>query len=713
MRFLNFNNKLFLVEQVVASLETKVTASNINHVLIYDRSYSMYRELSRLGADVLEKVKELPVGDTITLGWFSGEGQFNFILKGYKISGDNDFKVLEKAINANLSPVGCTCFSEILAGTDQVVQDLSAISNTFSLTFFTDGYPVVSNYRSEIDSIQKAVKLIEGKIASSLFVGYGNYYNKSLMATMANGLGGSLVHCSSLLEYKNSLAEFMTGAAESNPKVNVTLGMDNQKGDLVFGIRNHDISSYAVVDGGNISFAPKKTGSSSIFVLTKCAPANSEEVEISKTTLTARDPLIKGAYAASYLLTQTAKSDVALEILGSLGDRALIDSVNNAFTLAEYGKTENKIKRAVTHPTYGRFTEGRDTNYLPAKDAFCVLDVMDILLADEESYFLPYHKDFKYRRIGPSAKPKNEYPKFHPDLESQCAFSSLVWNKTKLNLSILAKIKGSVEFKEGYAEQGFQKNFPSFVYRNYALVKDGFLNVNKIPVKLSASTKRILDEKGLLEGGLLCLDKLPVINRTIAEGKTSAKEMCKTAYQEIKLQADLKALKFKREEIEPKKDSLKNDFFTDEQINFLATKGIGKNGFSPEMEKPEVKDFYHAKEFQIKIKGLSSLPSITAVREKVTNGKKLTASATLVQEGLGLFTHYQSKPKKVQLSEIDSMIEERQKKLFGLRQSLQRTKFAILLASKWFDEFDTREDCKLEVDGNQFTFGVREVKVNI
>ena len=714
MRYLSFNDNLFLIEKNIPQSSNKNIINDVtNHIFIYDRSYSMFNELKKLGSDLIERIKQLPTGDTVTLGWFSGKGRFNFILKGFKVNDSRDFKILEDTIRENLKPIGLTCFSEVLEETYQIVKDLSPISKLFSLTFFTDGYPVVPDYYKEIDSIENAIKRVEGDIAASLFVGYGNYYNKNLMSKMASDMGGSLVHCGSLLECRAALEGFIESVSESNPKMEIEVG---DKSELVFNISKQSINSYAVKDRGTILFTPNKKGRSSIFILSKSRPAKAEEIEISQTTLSDRDPLIKAAYAASYLLTQRSKSDVALEILGCLGDKALIDSISNAFTIEEYGKAENKIKRAVTHPTYGRFTEGRDTNYLPAKDAFCVLDVLDILLADKESYFLPYHEEFKYRRIGPSAKQKDEYPKFHPDLNAECSFSSLVWNKSKLNLSVLARIKGNVEFKEGYAAHGFQKYFPSFVYRNYTIIKDGILNINKIPVKLSASTKKILAKKNILEDSgstdIICLGKLPVINQIIAEGNTSAKSMCKAALEEINLQAELKALKYKRDEIEPKKDSLKNELFTKEQVDFLATKGIGKNGFSPQMEKPDYTDYYYAKEFQVKIKGLSSLPSIKSVKEKVEQGKNLTASAALVQKGLSIFNG-QGKAKKIQLSEIDTMIEERQSKLLKLRQEMQRTKFAILLASKWFDEFESRKDCQMTVDGNHFTFGIREVKINV
>lgn len=720
MRFLNLGD-LCLVEQPVKSKSKKTKANvqqtNVNHILIYDRSYSMFHELKQLGDDLVEKIKELPPGDSVTLGWFSGETQFNFILKGFKITDKKDFGVLEKTIKANISPVGCTCFSEILTNTNQVIKDLSALSTDFSLTFFTDGYPVVSNYEKEISQIKEAIDSIEGRVASGLFVGYGNYYNKNLMTEMSNRLGGSLIHCSSLPEYKTNLGEFMTQASENGSKVTVKLETDTKKSDLVFGIKNQVIAAYNVASDNTVSFSPKKTGDSFVYILTKQRPSAAKPVSLNRDFIESSDRLIKAAYASTLLLTQKAKSDVALEVLGRLGDKALIDRVNNAFTLEEYGKAEAYIKRAVTDRNY-RLIDGCDISYLPPKDAFCVLDAIDILLQDEESFFYPNHKEFAYKRVGVEAKQLESYPTFTPDYTVACPFSSLTWNKTKLNLSITTKIPGTIEFKEGYAEQGFQKNMPTFIHRNYAIIKDGFLNVGRIPVKLSSATlsefkKRRLIERGVDDVNLLCLERLPVINRSIADGKTSAKELCRIAYKEVVLQAELKALKFLRNEIEPASDAIKNDFLSSGQIEYLAENGITKNGFSPKYKPRESVDSYPAKEFNIKIKGLSSLPDIKTVREKLKSGKHLTASAQLIHDGLRVFTFTNDKPARVKLVVLDEYIQQRKKDLFKLRKDLQRTKFSVLLASKWFDEFDSRDNCTLEVDGNHFTLEVREVNVPI
>ena len=93
-------------------------------------------------------------------------------------------------------------------------------------------------------------------------------------------------------------------------------------------------------------------------------------------------------------------------------------------------------------------------------------------------------------------------------------------------------------------------------------------------------------------------------------------------------------------------------------------------------------------------------------------GKKLTVTGALVNEGLVLAESAKGSD-KVKLAILDDLIQYKNHELFKNRKHIQRTKFAILLASKWFDEFDSREDSVLDVDGKNFTFGVREVTVDL
>jgi hypothetical protein len=717
-RYLQIKKDLFLVEQEVSKANAVPTPDTTNHIWIYDRSGSMYSLLGQLTEDLTARAKELEKGDTLTLGWFSSEGQFNWIIKGYKVTDAKDQQVLEGLIRKNNTTIGMTCFSEILKDTNQVVDDLSALNPNFALTFFSDGYPVVSNYSREIESIQMAIKQVGGKISAALLVGYGPYYNKELMSSMAEQFGGALVHSADLKSFNVTMSDFIRDSREGGLKVKVNLEHKSPLG-LYFGVNGKSINLYQD-NGGSVSFVPTKNARDFLFVLTDRLTGKEEEVtEKDLETLGERNSLWKGAYAAACLLTQKTKTDTAMEVLALLGDKGLVDAVNNAFTNDEYGAAEARITTAMAAPSE-RFLQGKVKNYLPKEDAFCLLDALSLLMDDSEAYFYPYDSAFEYKRIGVPSKTKPGYAKFEAEKGARAPLNSLTWNSSKLNLSVLAKIQGTVELKDGHQKFGLVKDYPTFIFRNYTLVKDGFLNVQKLPVSVSEQTFAVLQAQNVIDVRaswgqdkvvLLHLDRIPVINRAIAKGKTSATELCRKSYQETVLEGKIKAIKYLRNALVESEESTGKALSSDQE-KFLADNGIGKSGFSPPTEKEEPTDFYLAKEFEIKIKGLSSLPSVNKVLGAT---KALTPSEKLVKAGLEVFdkSGLAKADPKVQLAWFDSTLAQYKGELAAVRREIQETKFAVILAKASFDELTSREDNELDVDGQHFTISLRSVKVAI
>lgn len=733
MRYLQIKKNLYLVEQFVnTGAGAQKKSGSLNHIWIYDRSGSMSGTLPSLAKDLIAKAKQIPTGDTLTLGWFSSDGgEFNFMLKGFKVTEKRDYKIVEDTINKNKTTIGMTCFSEILKDTDQVIKDLSSISKNFALCFFTDGYPTVYPYDKEVKAIHSAIDKIAGKIASSLMVGYGDYYNKELMSQMAERFGGAMIHSENLPAFSIALDNFTKDARENGTKVAIDLEMDLNKDDLVFGVNGQQINVYShtgnMLGKRQIDFVPTQASRDSVYFLTSLKPSG-EQVKLAEGDLqrpTNRESLIRGVYAAANLLSQRTKTDTAMEVLASIGDKDMIDSIGNAFTNAEYGRAESKMQEAVVNPKR-RFMQGVKLNYLPKEDAFCVLDAVKMLMQDDEAYFYPYHQDFEYKRIGAGSKPKEGYPEFKADKDkAKCALNKLNWNESMLNLSVLANIPGTIELTGDYAKHGFGKNYPTFVWRNYAVIKDGFLNVQKLPVSLSEASFKVLKSEGVLpstawftEGAVYTLDlsSIPVINRAIANGRTSATALCTKAYRELELKGMLKALNYLQDQIDPDgKSKLGKGALSADQELYLQSQGVGRNGFSPPVEKMPATDFYMAKEFDIKMKGLSSLPSVKDVLEKSSKGGKLTPSALLVKAGLDHADGHMKKSMKdaAKVSWLDEEIKALKQDLVAVRSDIQETKFAVILGKKWFDEFTSREKNTLTLGGIEYTLSVGETKVEL
>jgi hypothetical protein len=257
------------------------------------------------------------------------------------------------------------------------------------------------------------------------------------------------------------------------------------------------------------------------------------------------------------------------------------------------------------------------------------------------------------------------------------------------------------------------------------VIKDGFLNVQKLPVSLSEESFKVLKKEGVLpasawytEGAVYTLDltTIPVINRAIANGRTKATDLCKKAYRELELQAMIKALNYLHDQLDPEGTSkLGKGALTADQELYLESQGVGRNGFSPPVEKLPATDFYMAKEFEIKMKGLSSLPSVKEVLEKSAKGGKLTPSALLVKSGLDHADQHLTKSMKVpaRLTWLDDEVKALKQDLVAVRSDIQETKFAVILGKKWFDEFTSREKNTLTLGGIEYTLNVSETKVEL
>lgn len=718
MQHVKITNNLFLNRQTIKN-DPRTDADPgwrppVNHIWIYDRSGSMYHELPNLAADLIKRAYNIVAGDTISIAYFSGRGEYNFILKGFKISAEGDYHALEDAINRNKTTIGLTCFSEILSNVPQVCDDLVVFTDRFALTFFTDGHP--TDERGGLTDIRKAVKALNGRITSALFVGYGNYYNRELMTEMATGMGGTLIHSAKLDQFSLALDAFIKGTDTLEARKEVEIVGDPST--PVFTLNNKDVQIYSL-DGRKVLVQNTVDPEVHIYYLSS-RPIGSEAIRGTARPFGYDSPWTEAAYAAALVANQAAKSDLALDCLAKTGDVYFIDGVANAFTNAEYGKVETEIKQAVFDNTL-RGRGGFNFNYLPSPDAFCLLDLLDILQADPEARFYPYHPSFDYSRIGRGTKTAEGYPRFKHDDNVNCTISSLVWNDKKLNLSVLARIPGTIELPPEAAKLGFSSPYPTYIWRNYALVKDGMINVERLPITASNATWVSLKSTGLLNyidymvDGILDLTKIPVINRSIADGKTSAAALCQLVAQELEHEAHLKVYKWLKESFDPE-GKLEKRLLTIEQEEFLLKCGVTKNGFAPPSTKEEPTDKYLAKEFEIKAKGFSSWPKVDAVIEKMQLGKKLTPAEVFISKPIHAFANTglaELEDIELGIAWLDTAIVTRKEALRRVRSDIQRTKFAVILGKKWFDEFSSRENCNIKVNDLEFSLSIREVEVLI
>jgi hypothetical protein len=727
-RYVPITDELCLVEQEVKTSKVVEKKGPINFIWIYDRSGSMHYLLPDLCSQLIQLSKGLSKQSILSLGWFSSEGDFNWVFKGFKITDKSDYKALEMSIKQHSSSRATTCFSEILEDTSTVIKDLSVMSKTFSLSFFTDGYPVVSNYSKEVKNIFSAIDKIKGNLQSSSLIAFGAYYNKELMAQMSSSLGAMLIHNSEIGEYATALVKLIKMTDNSEPKEEVE-GLVS-KPLAIFSINDQGVVILGAEEN-KIFVSPEKNKSTCIYYLSTEKPNKKswDKIEVSDINFGDNmDPLAKAIYAAALVLSQQTKTDIAMEVIGKAGDKAIIDKLSSAFQVEEFGAAEELISKAINDVSF-RFTTGKDTSYLPPADAFCVFDAINILLEDDKAAFFPYHEKFNYERIGVASSAKEGYSKFSADKTSKCPFNTMVWHESRLNLSVQTMVKGTIELKavdgKTPAQMGFNDIYPTFVFRNFSLVKDGHTHVKTVYLTSSEASYTKFKNQGLViddtfkKDGIYGLDisKLPAINRVIATGKTSATDLCKAVLSEHRLKAQVKALKWLKEETLGEEEE-KPTSLTAEQNAFLESNGIqvSRGGlYAPPVEKADPVDFYMAKYFDIKLTGIASLPTVKKVMEKIASNKSRTASEALLEDGIAQWNKAKAglKDKKAIASWFSTTIEKKQKEMKEIRSELQKTKFAVILGRKWFDEFNTRENCELTIDNVKCVFDLGEEKVPV
>ena len=405
------------------------------------------------------------------------------------------------------------------------------------------------------------------------------------------------------------------------------------------------------------------------------------------------DVALAATYAAISLFATRMKPEIVRPLLKATGDVAMIESYTNCFGKQAYSAFMDTAKAAAFGA--GRWTKGWDPNKVPADDAFTVLDLLKLLASDDDNRVLLNHEAFKYNKIGRGRVDANtvltadeqaevesltaqmnglrdpkelkkltarldeitnkpEALKFEETKDDNgYPVSALTYNEERPNVSVLVK-------KTGYVNLASRKDkptnapmeFETFIYRNYAIVKDGLVNVATLPTKLSAKTIEALTAqvkagkltadvfktKGKVVDGafkpdevVIDLTKLPVINALMVNS-CSAKSLFTAEYELTKAKAAQKVYNsyLKEKKPEGKKSEGWEAQYGAETAAWLKGQGFTEySGFAPKSVVADAVDFYMAKEMSVSLKGLASLPTLKDVKDRMAKGK-LTASAAIM-----------------------------------------------------------------------------------
>lgn len=771
-------SNLYLVKQTLHRDEpqTKVVVEvPTNHFAIIDCSGSMSYDLPKIREQLKKRLpKLLKAADTITLIWFSGRNQFGTLLEAEPVATLTDLKEVEQAIDRWLKPQGLTGFKEPLEEAARVVARVakSRPGSTSALIFMSDG---CDNQWSRAE-ILKAAESAAGGFSSATFVEYGYYADRSLLTAMAEKSGGALIFAEDFNRYAPTFENALQKKVSGTPKVEIKIQGDAIE-NFAYTLSNGDLLTYAL-EGGAVKVPADLA---EVYYLSPTPVGDSQEALSNQATAS----VIAAGYAALSLFATRMKPKVVFPLLKALGDVRYITQFSTCFGKQAYSAFQEAALNSAFDPSL-RYAEGWDPNKVPAEDAFTLLDLMQLLSSDDNNRVLLDHSLFKYSRIGRGrvdasdqlteaeqeeikeltsklatlkkasdvsavtariaeiTASKPDALKFVADpTPDGYSISSLTYNEDRPNISFLVRKSGTVDLSARLTDEykgKIPENFETFIFRNYTVIKDGLVNIDMLPVRITRETLDVLVRAlgefhpAIETGGnlpndqfevILNLRSLPVINQKMVKD-VSAKAFFETQYALTKSQAEQKVYNsFAKELLPTKKSEGFAEKYGDEATAWLKEQGFTDySGFSPKSVQADATDVYKGKELKVSLKGLSKLPSLKEVRQQIAKGK-LNAPGALMAPTITLVDGFLDSPAYKAAADqhgvlaawLEGQTKAAKAKTRGLLYQVAQTTFALVVGQVWFSEFATLEENSMDitVDGNTIPCQaeMREIDIKI
>jgi len=756
-KYVKFNDKFNLITQEVNTGVTVEVAKYVSHIIVIDVSGSMYYDLPEIRKNLKNKISSLvKENDTVSIIWFSGKNDAGILKEEVYVNSLKQLNDLNDAIDRFLKPIGLTAFAKPLELANNVIGRIQSNNpeSIFSLIFMSDGW----NNDVSWDSVINAVNKISPKLSSSVVVEYGFYADSLKLTEISDIFGGEKISCSGFEEYDVVIGKNFKKTLSGGKKTIVNI-IDNYLYNFAFSVSAdgsilmYNINENKIVVGSDVKeiyfFSPTTVG-----------------VDVGNI---GSDTIL---YAAIYTLSERLYNEDAEKIFYALGDQHHYQMLVNAFGKQKLNAFKAAIKECVADSTK-RFPAGQSTILPVPDDAYCLMNLIEDLTNTDGCLFYPNHEDFNYSRIGAKrvargedlsaadkkrlAEAKNvteiqeitkelaeknvaiEFKNSNP--ERGYPLTDLVWNSERANLSVRIYIEGEAIVPENKFDID---KVSSFKYNTFTLVKDGIINVQKLPVIYSAGLEKLLIDNnvkftcdvkhdahvgGSTYGRTIVIDltSIPLVNRGMVKA-ISANELAKKEWELKKLQGDKKVYDFYRKELFPKTSKSFVELLGQEATDWLKTVGVTDyNGFAPLTDAVESTDFYMSVNLATKIKGLSGLPKVEDVKKKLESGAPLKLNEYVMADALtkylaqldsdiykSLSEEQQKGVLKTYLETKSDILNKRRRKVL---QEIAEIKFSLILSKKNFIEFKSFDENKLSLnlDGKDldFTFEFSEKEVGI
>lgn len=717
------------VRSVSVPINQTPVASNAHRVFVIDCSGSMSYDLPQLRRELKQRLPILTQeGDLVSLVWFSGRGEYGALVEALPVKRLTDLAQLNTAIDRWLTPVGMTGFKEPLG---EVVTVAGRNKLPVHLFFMTDGY---ENQWTKNDVLTAAMQAGDS-VTSTTIVEYGWHCNHNLLVEMAETMGASLIVSDKFARLNDEWQRSLTSPVKGGKKVEVAAPKTTT-------------TDYAIsIDGGNV--ITHKIENGKVLV-----PAGTKQVYFLTGDSKAREVPDTPEYAALLATAQRMDTERVWSLLAGIGDVALIDKFATCFSAQDYADFTAMVLECVNDKSK-RYAAGFDQNAVPATDAFTVIDLLDLLASDDQVRVYPYHDAWKYERIGAKRANASTFNQADKDdlireIEKVTGadelvnirakidemvnrheyrfvpldavktggvqITSLTYNEERPNVSIQVKIHGTVDLPKD-RPLGLPECFPTFIYRNYAVIKDGIRHglLSCLPVSMSRKTHEVLIDNGVMvdaeewkEGRIYLLNaNLPVVNQAMVTPKPSAQEFFTNALKVMEAKAATKVYGSLWRATGGERRSVGYDIvYGVAASDWLKQIGLTDHGgFSPQTVAVDPTDAYVAHTLSVKLKGLSSLPKVDDVIAKRKAGGKLTPSMQLMVDALDQYDAMLTDDGYKSASDKDAFVNgwldakkwECTYNARRLAREMAKTKFAILVGHTWFREFSGLEENTLTV----------------
>lgn len=647
-------------EEITARLIT-------HHILILDRSGSMYKNMESMVEQAKRVLKTLPLDDIATVCWFSGSGDYGITLKGAQIN-DTNIRLLDSLIET----VGATCFSEILNELVDTVKTFKPIVNRTVVNIFTDGQPVVSWTTKE--ETNRSITAIKALVANGVDVfnalGYRDYNESLLKAMVATATLGRCLHMTQITDYSEILTNSLglLGLMSCEP---LDIKTDGQ---VLF--VNGELTTLTTGD-----FAVNYSAKQPVYVLVKSPiiEVNGEKVDISKLKLSSEslDPSFYYALASAHYYL--GNPDV-LDALLAVKDRFLLDKLNGAFSNSERAEFQKLLNSAISDLSVRMQNGETDSSYQINHNAPTFFDLLEVLSAQQATLELPTYNSISRG----SVVVKNYFTPHDKAIKVKLYGDNIVFNKTRLNVSVSTTVKGFVELSETDSKAFMSNKFDCKVFRNYNLIKDGEYNVPEIWVSIDDPTtlNQFGDAVTLIPDGRYSIQLNQIPKTTRKELETNTAEFYFDLNKEMLFaEAQQKVLKYLIKAND--KPVSKLDSLTELQVQILEKYGVNGDGIynppSVAMDKSNC-DQYVTREIEFKLKG-ATLPKV----DDVVSGKAKSAIAKVMLECYNKFSGLGLDYVETELSVVKATLQ-------ALRLRLARAKFAMLLTNSFIKGLDKDND---------------------